>query len=166
MGQTDWWLKPLAEYKPEEDIVTPVSAVLVAALKNLNYHIESPSKVYPTLDSGVAITADSTPWDLGDFTDIIPADTIKKDFTITGVTIEDVSAVGIYELVLYKGDHTADEEEEIGRVRLARQANIETDKILITTPNLEADERVSAKLASDAGAESVTVALNYIEVGE
>jgi len=171
MAQNDWWLQPLAEYKPEEDIVTPLSStfetVLQAALQNLNYYIEKPSKNYPSMEAGVEVTAgalDEGAWQLGDFVDVIPAEAIGKPFKIIGLSLEDISSVGVYELVLYAGDHGEGDEEEIGRVRFARHSSFSADRMLVNVPGLEADTQVSGRLASDAGDESVTIALDYIEL--
>jgi len=165
VAQNDWWLHPLTQV--QDDILDPVQALLVEALKDITQFAVKPAKVWPTMDSGVAITAgalDEADWQLGDFVDIISADAIDTKFKVVGITIEEVSAVGVYEIVLYKGDHSDEAEEEIARVRMVRGANVASDRLLVNSPVLDAGEQVSAKAASDAGAESVTIALDYIEV--
>jgi hypothetical protein len=132
---------------------------IYALEKLLTEHIHSPSKVYPTLASGVTVTAGAA-WTLGSFVEIVPASTITSDFDIHFISIEAISANDVYELVLYKGALAS--EIEIGRVRFTKNANLDSVfNTPIQTGLIAANERISAKIASSVGSNNATISIFY-----
>jgi hypothetical protein len=131
---------------------------LVALAHTNEEHNHAVSKVYPTLAAGVTVTAAAGAWTLGTLVEIIPASTVTEDFDIHSVDVEDISANGIYELVLYYGAG----DTEAGRIRIV-QGSV-TSAVLntpIQTPIIPANSRVRAAVASAAGSQSVTISLRY-----
>ncbi len=125
-------------------------------------HIHGVSSVYPTLASGVTVTAtdDGGSWDLGTVVEIIPASTIVKDFDVHYIGIEDVSDNTVYELVLYSGAG----DTEIGRVRTSREGGADGSlrAISIMTPIIAANSRIRAALATPGNnGETLTISLFY-----
>ena len=140
--------------------IDPVTGDTVCArVHAINDHIHSPSKVYPTLAAGVTVTADAASWTLGSFTEVVPADTIASVFDIHWVSLEGISANGVYELVLYYGDTDI----ECGRDRFTKNANLDsTLNVPMQTPLIPANSKIRAKLASDnAVADTVDISLFY-----
>jgi len=135
---------------------------LYGRVKTLNEHIHSASKVYPTLASGVTVTAGAA-WTLGNFSEIVPVSTIGSPFDIHHVSIENISANDVYELVLYyDADGTPGDEVECGRVRVTKNASQDsTLNIPMQTPIIPADYQIKAKLASSAGGNSVDITIFY-----
>lgn len=120
-------------------------------------HGHSESKCYPTLANGVAVLG-GIAWTLGNFVEIIPVNTITKDFDIHFISIEGLSAVDTYEIVLYAA------ETEISRVRVARTANQDsTTQVPIQTPMLKANTQIQAKSASSGGGDTAIISLHYHE---
>lgn len=126
-------------------------------------HIHSKSRVYPTLAAGVTITADGSAWVLGVFAEIAPLSSIADDFDIHYVSIEDISANGVYELVLYfDADGVGGDEVEIGRVRFTKSAvQSATLNVPMTTPIIPANYQIKAKLASSNGGSTATISIFY-----
>lgn len=132
---------------------------IAARTETLLDHVHHQSYVYPTLANGVTITGGAA-WTLGNFTEIVPASTITSDFDIHHVSIEAISANDVYELVLYKGALAS--EVEIGRVRFTKNAALDaTLNVPMQTPIVDANERISAKIASATGSDTATISLFY-----
>lgn len=134
---------------------------LAAGLHTLKEHIHKPSKVYPTLADGVTLTATSGAgtWTPGTITQIVPASTITDDFDIHFVIIEDISANGVFELIMYAGDPDV----EVGRTRFVRSSNfVETLAIPVQTPIIAANSRIRGQIATndDAG-QTATLSVEY-----
>lgn len=133
---------------------------LYANLKEVLEHIHTASKVYPTLADGVQIDTDAAVWTLGAFATIVPADTITNDFDIHHISIEDISADSVYELVLYCGPT----DTECGRVRFTRTTLTEAVlNIPMLTPIIPANSRIRAKLASSTGNDDASITIFYHE---
>jgi hypothetical protein len=123
-------------------------------------HFHSASKVYPTGTTGAVITSASDAWTLGNFTEIVPVNTITEDFDIHWVNIEGVSADGIYEIVLYAAT------TEIGRMRFTA-TDIANATFLaerkMQTKILFKNTQIQAKVMTDNGGQqdTVTISLHY-----
>lgn len=132
---------------------------IYALTKILNEHVHKPSKVYPTLASGVQITCGTPAWTLGAFATIVPASTIASDFDVHHISIENISANAVYELVLYYGATDI----EAGRVRFTKNANLDSVfNIPMQTIVIPADSQIRAKLASDSGnADNADISIFY-----
>lgn len=140
----------------------PIAGSFAYLVDLIEEHLHVVSKVYPTLAPGQRLTSGPAMWALGDKTEIVPVNTITNDFDIHWVSIELITNIGVYELVLYKGLALA--EIEIGRVRFAKTAVFEsTLNIPMITPVIDANERISAALADDGGAGAIDISLFYHE---
>jgi len=131
---------------------------IVAKINLIEDHIHDESKVYPTMADGIVVTATAHDWtDLGEYAEIVPANAIATDFDIDYVSIEDISANGVYELVLYNAT------TEIARKRFSQ--NAVQDSIInipISSPVNAANSQIQAKLASNKeAANTVTISLGY-----
>jgi hypothetical protein len=84
-------------------------------------------------------------------------DVIPSDFDVHYLSIEDLSANGVYEIVLY-ADGT-----EVGRVRCTKNAAQDgTVNVPIQTPIIAASSAITAKAATDNAAEdTVTISMFY-----
>lgn len=129
-------------------------------LHTLSDHFHSPSKVYPTLAAGVSVVSGAA-WTLGNFTEIIPANTITEKFDIHWVDVEDVTDDETYELVLYAV------ETEIARIRFAADNpagnRITTSPVPVQMEIQEANTQIQAKLASSGATETAIISVIYHE---
>ncbi len=128
----------------------------------LEEHAHSLSQVYPTLANGVTVTGAAGAWTLGNFVEIIPANTFGIDFDVHWINIEASSADDIYELVLYAGT------DEIGRVRftISRTAGA---RVLLPPVYFQCrvqakNSQIQAKVANaGGGSETITISLHVHE---
>jgi hypothetical protein len=134
---------------------------LYSLSETLNDHVHKPSKVYPTLAAGVTITCGTPAWTLGNFVEIVPASTITTDFDIHHLSIENLSANAVYEIVLYYGGSDI----EAGRVRVTKNTNFDSVfNVPMQTPIIPANSRIRAKIASDSGnADTSDLSIKYHE---
>ena len=87
---------------------------------------------------------------------------IGNEFTITSISVTAASAVGTYQMSIYKGASGAT--ERIGTVRFAVASAVSGDLpvIPVKLPTLPAGTRVSASLASVAGgSETMKISFQY-----
>ncbi len=137
-------------------------ASLFGRLRELNEHVHSLQKVYPTLADGVTLTTAAGDWALGTMTEIIPINTITLQFDIHEVLIEDVNTQDkTYELVLYYGAG----DTECARVRFAATSNKGgVPAQFAMTPLLPANSRMRAQIAiEDGGGKTAKISLRYHE---
>lgn len=139
-----------------------------AIVHEIEEHIHSPSKVAPTLASGITLTADgAVAWTLGAFgADIIAAGAVTAPFDIHTISVEASDTAGTYEIVLYYGATDI----ECGRCRFTNTAAKTTrENICIVTSTaahdpIPANSRVRAKCAHEGGAgETVRISIQYHE---
>lgn len=133
---------------------------VMSRLESMDDYLHGMQRVYPTLGAGTNVVTDSTVWTLSNgFTNItVPSNVITSDFSIHHLSIEQISANGVYELVLY--NMTA--KTEIGRVRFTK--NAAQDGIMdvpFSTAYQAANSQIGARVASDSGADNVTFAIIY-----
>ena len=135
---------------------------IFALVKQLKEHAHAVASVLPTMADGVVVTAADTDWTgLGAFAVVAAANAITSDFDIHYISVENISANGVYELSLWSGADAA--EVLIGTVRLVQNAvQDSTVNIPFMTPLIAANTQIKAKLASDnAAADTVTISLGY-----
>ena len=130
---------------------------VMGRLKQLIEHVHKPSNVYPTLAAGVTIAGGAGAWALGNFVEVVPANTITEDFDIHYVHLEAASANDTYELVLYYGATDI----ECARCRALNGTTLDASTIPVMTPLIPANSQIRAKLASASGGDNVTIALQY-----
>lgn len=122
----------------------------------LDEHAHGASKCWPTLAAGVAIAGGAGAWELGNFVEVVAANDIGEDFDIHFISIDDLSAVDVYQIELYAV------EVFIGCARLARTANQDsTTQVRIQTPIIPANTQIQAKVASAGGGDTATISLFY-----
>jgi hypothetical protein len=57
-------------------------------IDNLIYqHIHNPAKVYPTLVDPIELTTSASAWTWGTIVEIVPVDTITKDFDVHYINV-------------------------------------------------------------------------------
>ena len=122
-------------------------------------HIHGVNKVYPTLAAGVPIVSSGTAWVLGNFVEVVPANTITTIFDIHFIKVEGFDKTGTYCLVLYQGAG----DTEVGRCRLTRDSNTPTYGYSpFMTPLIPANARIRAKVAHSANpAATLTISIAY-----
>lgn len=126
-------------------------------MHNSEEHVHSASKVYPTLAAGVTLTAGAA-WTLGAFAEIVPASTITSEFDIHHISVEALSAVEVYEIVLYYGAG----DTECARVRATKAAALEgTLNVPVQTVLIPANSRIRAKVATAGGGDTCDISIFY-----
>jgi len=125
--------------------------------------INKASLVYPTLAAGAIVNTDlGNTWTLSNGTtnQIVPGTTITSMFDIYYLSIEDLSANGIYEIVLY--DMTA--KTELGRARVTKNAAQDgTMNVPIQTPLIPANAKIGARMGCSVANTTVTMSIFYHE---
>ena len=137
---------------------THAGTSIMAKVETLEDHAHKEAKVWPTMADGIVVTAAATDWTgLGNYAEIAAANDITSDFDIHYISVEDISANGVYELVLYAAT------TEIGRVRFVQNAvQDSTVNVPFQTPIVAANTQIQAKVASDnAAADTVAISLGY-----
>jgi len=130
--------------------------------KQVLEHIHSAQEVYPTLAAGVTLTTHATTWILGIIVEIVPINTIAKEFDIHEVLVEDVNTQDkTYELVLYYGA----DDIECGRTRFAATSiKGGVPAVAMQTILIPANSRIRGQLAIDGGgSKTAKVSLRYHE---
>ena len=141
---------------------THAGTSIISGINRLEDHIHGIAKVIPSMADGVLVAAPNTDWTgLGDFVVVAATNAISSLFDIHYVSVEDISANGVYELVLYQGANAS--EVECARVRFVQNAVQDaTVNVPIMTPLIAANTQIKAKLASDnAVADTVRFSLGY-----
>lgn len=118
---------------------------ILAFLHTGYYHVHGASFIYPDKAVPVTLTSGSASWaDPGSFTEIIPANTITKDFDLHFASLSSISAVldGVVEI--YAG--LAGSEVKIGSVDVVRTSNFSRENpVPLQIPQQVANERISGK---------------------
>ncbi len=143
--------------RPEPAEVDIVAMSPYQRLHQADEHAHSPSMVYPTLANGVPLTGGAA-WTLGALVEIVPASTITDKFDIHHLSIEDLSAIEVYEIVLYYGAG----DTECGRVRITKSTNNDgVGDIPFQTVVIPANERIRAAVATEGGSDTATISIKY-----
>lgn len=113
--------------------------------------------VYPALSDGVTLTAGTPAWTKGSYAEIVPANTIKTTFYLTGVVIDD-TASSKYEIDIATGG--AGSESNIYTVAVPAGF---TGVLSITPPiKIPSRTRVAGRCATSSGvADTCTVKMLY-----
>jgi len=110
--------------------------------------------VYPYLAAGVLITSHLNAYTLGNFIEVVPANTITQGFHIHHLHIISPSANGDYALGLYEGT------TPIGQITFSRtDKKDDTEGLEIFTSPCAANSQLQARLASSNAAQQDTVRL-------
>lgn len=119
---------------------------------------------YPTLDSGILLTAGGSVWTEGSWVEIIPESTVDCVFQLQHVSVESANYDGVYELILAAGN--VGEEQEICRRRFsigkfATGKYMLPNEISVRTNLIVANTRISAKLACESSGKTAAISLSY-----
>ncbi len=121
-------------------------------------HLHSESLVYPELATGVSVTSGGV-WTLGAFTELIPINTIVKDFDIHWLTIENTTDDETYELKFYNGTTLISavrwSSDNVGGGRIA-SAPVQTLMGL-----QKKNSQIQVKLASSGDTETAIISVLY-----
>lgn len=124
---------------------------IAAFLHTGYYHVHGASFLYPDLAAPVTLTSGTASWsDPGSFTEIIPADTITKNFDIHWASLSNISATLDGVIKFYSGDSGS--EELIGSVDVVRTSNFSREAPgPVQVPQQPANSRISAKFFDSTG---------------
>lgn len=124
-------------------------------------HSHSIGYCYPNLATGILVTCGSGAWQLGNFIEIIPANTIDDYFDIHWLHGYSASVTDSYQINLYQGiEGNETLISEVPFIREATQAGVSPNKII--TPLLQPNTRITAKGASlSGGNDTIRVKLQY-----
>ena len=125
-------------------------------------HLHGVNKVYPSLATGISPVSAGTAWTLGNFIEVVPANTITTIYDIHFIKVEGFDKTGTYCLVLYEGASDI----EVGRCRITRDSNSATFGFSpFMTPLIAANARIRAKLAhSGALAATLTFSISLVSL--
>ena len=131
---------------------------VMAYLKTGYYHVHGAAFIYPDKASPVLLTSAAGAWaETGAIVEVIPADTITKDFDLHWCSIWAISD-SLYGVVdIFAG--ASGSEEKIGAVDVGRTANFSRESAMpVQIPQQPANTRISCRFTdSTAGAETVRV---------
>lgn len=121
-------------------------------------HIHQCQKVYPTLANSIQVAGGAGVWELGNLTEIIPANTALSNFDIHWISLCDASVNDEYELILYANT------TQIGRApfTITDKKDV-TDGIPFQCPILDPGVRIRGRLASSSGGDTANFKLLYHE---
>jgi len=123
--------------------------------------IEAPLtwKVYPSLADGVVLTTSTEPWVYGDYTVVVPADTMSRSYALCSVVIEDCGK-SIYQLEMVEGPYN----DNVAMFRFKGEELYKQKAIDPTTirTNHELKARVAASSIEDETPEEVVISICYI----
>lgn len=124
----------------------------------LNDHVHSAQKVYPTGADPVTLVSGAGAWNLGDFTQVIPASTVTLPFDLHWIVISNPDSNEDYEIVLYYGASNI----EACRVSFTR-TNVFTSSqnLPLQTVVMPANSRVQGKMMDGTGGATTKIKLFY-----
>jgi len=131
-------------------------------LDAIEEHLHGESIVYPQLAAPITLTSAAGAWAAYPApTEIVPVNTIIKDFDIHWISISTISANGDYMLRLYTGPALSEVFlSELDFYRTAVQSQEGSTSII--TPIVLKNTRISAAISSgNAGANTVNVKVRY-----
>lgn len=106
---------------------------------------------YPVMAKGTAVQSAAEKWGFGPLVEILPANTVKKEFSIVSLTV-DVSSGADYQFELYVNT------KMISQTHLIR----ETSHVPVTSNILPANSQIRMRIASDdTVAREATVSVHY-----
>lgn len=121
-------------------------------------HIHRVQKVYPTLADSIQLTGGAGAWELGNLTELMPANTAESNFDIHWISLCSASVNDEYELILYANT------TQIGRApfTITDKKDV-TDGVPFQCPILDPGVRIRGRLASKSGGDTANFRLLYHE---
>ena len=113
-------------------------------------YLTNQDRCYPDKTTGITISSGSSAWETGNYTEIIPSNTITSDYRLHKIYIEATTDGGCWQLDFYKG--TVGNEVLIASIRQSGISEIKGDAE-IKCKCLDANERVTCKASHSAGSE-------------
>jgi hypothetical protein len=130
---------------------------LFGLLSEIEDHIHNAAFVYPSLNAAVTITGGAGAWQLGNYAEVIPANTINQNFDIHYINIKTAPTNDSYQLELYS------ETEVIAQIHFEKSAT--SSPVLahpILTPMLDPNEQIRARVATaGGGGDAPTISVTY-----
>jgi hypothetical protein len=118
---------------------------LLAYIVTGYYHVHGEAFLFPIAANPVTVTSAAAAWTLGAFAELIAAGATDRDFDLHWMQIGDISAVGNYELLIYKG--LAGAEVQIGGICFSRTDNFSGEANQpVQVPQQVAGTRISVAL--------------------
>lgn len=103
------------------------------------------------METPIVVATAISAWTLGDFVEIVPADTIIKPFDLHYFGIEDLDDDTLYEIVIYAV------ENEIARIRVAKRASPDMVVFPLCAPIVAANSQIQVRALSAIGNSIVTL---------
>jgi len=130
-------------------------------LHKLDEHVHSVQKCFPILADCISIPSAASSWTYGDYVEIVPVNTITNDFDIHLLNISNISTNDEYEIQIASGNEGS--EISIACVSFERTLVMSQEgSVIIQTPVIPANSRISAKLASKSTvANSASFKIHY-----
>ncbi len=130
------------------------TATIFGFLQDLYEEKHARQLVYPYLAAGILITSHTDAYTLGNFIEIVPANTFTQGFHIHHLHLIAPSANGDYALGLYQGT------TPIGQVTFSRtDKKDDVEGLTIFAIPCDANSQIQARLASSNAAQQDTVRL-------
>lgn len=113
------------------------------------------ARVVPSLGPGVSVTAHATPWQYGNYTEVIAVDVEQDQIVPLAVSVESASAEATYQMELSCGD-----DDTICGVCRFTKGNF-LNGIKVDGSAVPPKARVRARMASSTGGGTVVFSLSY-----
>lgn len=148
---------------PADLIGVPYIPGQVTVFEHLNtayYHIHGASFLYPDKADPVLLTSATGAWDdTGSIIEVIPANTIIKNFDLHWCSIWDISAILYGVIDIFAGG--VGEETKIGSVDVGRTANFSREAAVpVQIPQQDENTRISCRF-TDNTSSSRTVRVKF-----
>lgn len=139
---------------------TANSESVIAYLQTQYYHVHGATFLYPNKSNPITLTSAAPVWGTGGaITEVIPANTITKDFDLHYLVISNISADLFGVVDIYVG--SAGNEIFLASCAVTRTANFSRENYLpIQVQQIIANSRISCKF-SDSTALSRTVGVKF-----
>jgi len=115
--------------------------------------------VYPTLASAIQLVSSAVAWTIGNYVEIIPVDTIKTQFFITGIVLNNLVIDSEYEVTIATG-LAASEIDIITVTHETNDTNLSVNIPISPPIKVSSNTRISASAATEnAAADTCTIKL-------
>lgn len=138
--------------------------VLFEIIQELEDHIHAGQKCYPDLADGTTLTGGAGAWQLGAVVNLIPANTITREFDLHYCNVGSASAADTYQIKFYCSALFATlGDSMIACMRTSKAAGANTSSPSpLMTPQCPANARISAQVASSSGGgDQLVISVQY-----
>ena len=150
----------ISDYIHVPYVLGATTNTIMAYLQTGYFHVHGASFVYPKYAAPVTLTSNAAAWNTtGTIAEVIPANTITKNFDLHWCSISAISAELDGIIDIYSG--AVGEEVLIGSVDVVRTANFAREAAVpVQIPQQPANTRISCKF-SDGTSSSRTVRVKF-----